>query len=101
MHCVVCTNPIPTTRKKDAVTCSPQCTKARKNWGRSRVDMEECRYCHKPSTPESRVLFGSWSRAMRKGMTDEQFVAQVLEVTRLVHDNERLKRKLAELEVAS
>jgi hypothetical protein len=38
---------------------------------------------------------------MRKGMSDEQFVAQVGEITRIAHENERLKRRLAELEVAA
>jgi regulator of replication initiation timing len=37
---------------------------------------------------------------MKKGMADEQFTAQVIETTRLVHENERLKRRLAELEPA-
>ena len=35
---------------------------------------------------------------MRKGLNDEQFTAQVLDTTRLVRENERLKRRLAELE---
>jgi predicted nucleic acid-binding Zn ribbon protein len=97
--CVMCQKPIPADRKWDAVTCGKECSKKRKDYGRSRKDQTTCRYCNKPSTPEDRVLFGAWRKAQRKGMTDEEFIAQVLEVTRLVHDNERLKRKLAELEV--
>ena len=98
--CVMCKKPIPIERKWDAVTCSKECSKLRKDYGRSRRDQEFCRYCNKPSTPEQRVLFSAHAKAMRKGMTDEQFAAQVLEVTRLVHENERLKRRLAELEAS-
>jgi hypothetical protein len=34
---------------------------------------------------------------MKKGLTDEQFVAQVADLTRIAQENERLKRRLAEL----
>jgi len=66
MKCVVCTKPIPSTRKWDAVTCSPECTKARKDYGRSRKDQLECRYCQRPSTPEERALYMAWRRGMKK-----------------------------------
>lgn len=95
--CVMCKKPIPADRKWDAVTCSKECTVARKNFGRSRKDQTECRYCLRPSTPEDRVFFHMFRRAMKQGATDEQFAAQVIETTRLVHENERLKRKIAEL----
>jgi hypothetical protein len=94
----MCSKEIPAERKWDAVTCSPDCTKARKNYGRSRKDQAECRYCNKPSTPEDRALYGMWKKAHLKGMADEQFTAQVLETTRLVRENGRLKKKIAELE---
>lgn len=97
-YCIVCREPIPPERKSDAITCSPECTKKRKNYLRSKQDAAECRYCHKPSTPESRVLFSMWNKWQRNGMEDEQFAAQVIETTRLVRENERLKRRLAELE---
>jgi hypothetical protein len=99
-HCVMCGNEIPTERKWDAVTCSPECTKARRNYGRSRKDQAECRYCNRPSTPEERALFGMWRKWQKKGMADETFAAQVIETTRLVRENERLKRRLAELQSA-
>ena len=99
--CVMCKKPIPADRKWDAVTCSTECSATRKNYGRSRKDQTFCRYCNKPSSPEDRILFAAWKKAMRKGMSDEQFAAQVLEITRIVHENERLKRRLAETETAA
>jgi predicted nucleic acid-binding Zn ribbon protein len=97
MHCVVCTNPIPVGRKWDSATCSKQCSKKRKDFGRSRRDQLECRYCLKPSTPEDRALYSAWKKAMKKGLNDEQFVANIAEITRIAQENERLKRRLAEL----
>jgi hypothetical protein len=58
----MCTNLIPATRKKDAVTCSPECTKARRDFFRSRIDQEKCRYCNRPSSVEERVNYGRWKR---------------------------------------
>jgi hypothetical protein len=66
---------------------------------RSRLDQTECRYCNKPSTPEDRVLYGMWKKAHKKGLTEEQFAAQVLNITRIVRENDRLKKQLATLEV--
>jgi predicted nucleic acid-binding Zn ribbon protein len=66
MHCVVCMSPIPPDRKWDAVTCSKTCTKARKNFGRSRRDQKECRYCLRPSSPEDRARYQAWRRAEKK-----------------------------------
>lgn len=98
VKCVMCANPIPPHRKKDAITCSPECTKDRKNYLRSLQDMHECRYCYKPSTPEDRVRFKAWRKFEKDGMVDPQFVAQVLETTRLVRENHRLRNRIAELE---
>ena len=97
-HCVMCGKPIPADRKSDAVTCSPEHTKQRKDFLRSKIDAKECRYCNRPSTPEERVRYGMWRRWEKKGMANEQFAAQVLETTRLVRENERLKRRLGELD---
>jgi predicted nucleic acid-binding Zn ribbon protein len=66
MHCVVCQNPIPPERKWDAITCSKLCTKARKDYGRSRKDQVQCRYCLRPSTPEERTRYLAWRRAEKK-----------------------------------
>jgi hypothetical protein len=93
-HCVMCAALIPAERKSDAITCSPECTKKRRDFLRSKLDQTQCRYCNKPSSPEDRVLFGMWRKWMRKG--DES--AQVVEVDRLLRENERLKRKLASLD---
>jgi predicted nucleic acid-binding Zn ribbon protein len=92
MNCVVCSNPIPKDRKADAVTCGPDCTKARKNWLRSRKDQTECRYCLRPSTPEERTRFMAWRRWEEAGMSNEESLASLL------HRVERLQRKLAEYE---
>lgn len=91
MHCVVCQEPIPATRKWDAVTCSPQCSKTRKNYGRSRQDQRECRYCLRPSTFEERARYQAWRRWEKAGVNEEQSSAKLL------REVERLKRKLAEL----
>ena len=88
MHCVVCQKPIPQERKWDAITCSPQCTKSRKDFGRSRKDQTECRYCQRPSSPEERARFMAWRKWERQGMSEEQSSAQLL------REVERLKRKL-------
>jgi hypothetical protein len=93
----MCKNLIPPERKSDAITCSKECTKKRKDFLRSKQDAKECRYCNKPSTPEDRVLFSAWKRAMKKGMADEQSAALMLDITSIVRENERLKRRLAEL----
>jgi hypothetical protein len=95
--CLMCKKVIPADRKSDAITCSTECTKRRADFLRSKIDQKECRYCNKPSTPEDRVFFSQWKKAMRKGMADEDFNAQVIETTRLVREVERLKRRLAEL----
>lgn len=97
----MCRNVISSDRKSDAITCSPECTRKRKDYLRSKLDQRECRYCNKPSTPEDRVLFGMWRKAHKRGMADEQFTAQVLATTRLVRENERLKRRLGELQAGT
>ena len=100
-HCVMCGKDIPAERKWDAVTCSPECTKARKNYGRSRRDQNFCRYCNRPSTPEERTLFAMWKKWERSNAGNEEFAAQLLDITRLVRENERLKRRLAEVEAGT
>jgi hypothetical protein len=72
MNCVVCKNPIPSTRKWDSVTCTPECTKARKDYGRSRQDQTECRYCLRPSTPEERTRYLAWRRAEKKAAKEQE-----------------------------
>jgi len=99
-YCVMCKNEIPVERKRDAVTCSPECTTARKNWGRSRLDAVECRYCNRPSTPEERVRYGMWKKWEKKNTGNEVFDEGVLEVNRLTRENDRLKKRLAELEAS-
>jgi hypothetical protein len=42
-----------------------------------------------------------WRKWQNKGLADEQFAAQVLATTRLVRENERLKRRLAELQAGT
>jgi hypothetical protein len=94
----MCKKTIPAERKSDAITCSKECTIRRRDFLRSKLDQTECRYCNKPSTPEDRTLFAMWKKAMKRSMGDESFAIQVQDVTRLVRENERLKRKLAEVE---
>lgn len=66
MHCIVCTNPIPPGRKRDAVTCSPACSKTRRDFWRSRQDQAQCRYCQRPSNPEERARYLAWRRSEKK-----------------------------------
>jgi predicted nucleic acid-binding Zn ribbon protein len=94
MKCVVCTNPIPADRKWDAITCSKECSVKRKEFGRSRKDQIECRYCLRPSTPEERARYNAWRRWEKQGLTEEQTTAKLL------REVERLKRKVTELEAS-
>jgi hypothetical protein len=66
MFCVNCKNPIPTDRKSDAITCSKACTKARRDFMRSKLDQKQCRYCLRPSTAEERARYMAWRRAEKK-----------------------------------
>ena len=90
--CVMCKNVIPPDRKWDAVTCGPACTKTRKDFGRSRKDQLECRYCLRPSTPEERARYQAWRRWERAGQGDEKSAASLLRQV------QKLTRRLAELE---
>lgn len=90
--CIMCQNPIPETRKSDAVTCSPLCSKRRKDWQRSRQDATECRYCQRPSTHEERARYMAWRRWEKAGIKEEQSAASLL------REVEKLKRKIAQLE---
>jgi len=67
----MCSNEIPADKKWDAICCGPDCTKARKQYGRSRLDQTRCRYCLKPSTPEERIRFKLWQQAETDMMTPE------------------------------
>ena len=91
-YCIVCQNQIPDERKSDAVTCSPFCSKLRKDWQRARVDSVSCRYCQRPSTPEERERYMAWRRWEKKGQNEEQSAAKLL------HEVQRLQKKLKELE---
>lgn len=88
--CVMCKKAIPEDRKWDSVTCSTECSKDRKDYGRSRKDQVECRYCLRPSTPEERARYHAWRRWEKAGQDDEKSAAALL------REVERLKRKLAE-----
>lgn len=96
-YCVMCQEEIPHDRKWDAVTCSPQCTLARKQYGRSRKDQSACRYCLKPSTPEDRERFKAWSKWEKEHAGDEE-ASTNLQIVNLARENRSLKRRLAELE---
>ena len=92
MHCCVCQEPIPRERKKDAVTCSPQCSKLRKDYFRSLIDKHFCRYCMKPSSAEDRARYQMWRKWEKAGLSESESAAALLRVV------EQLKRKLAKHE---
>ena len=94
----MCQTEIPASRKSDAITCSTECTRKRRDYIRSKMDAEECRYCRRPSSPEERARFNMWSKWEKKNGGNEEFSAQVLEVNRLVRENAKLNQRLAELE---
>ncbi len=73
MNCVMCPNKIPPDRPKLSVTCSKECTIARKNYWRSRQDARVCRYCWKPSTPEQRAAYQQWRRRPQNEEEEQQF----------------------------
>lgn len=93
MFCVVCQDPIPEERKWDAITCSPECTKRRKDYGRSRKDQTKCRYCSRPSTPDERARYSAWRRWEKAGKKDPQSAASLLRQV------QRLQQKIAELDL--
>lgn len=98
MHCVICREPITDSRRKNAVTCSPECTAARKAYWFSKLDAKMCRYCYKPSTPEQRALFQQWRRRPQNAEEEElfrrwredQLKAQMVETRRA---NKRAKKE--------
>lgn len=92
MHCVVCQEPIPADRKWDSITCSPECSKFRKDYGRSRKDQSHCRYCNRPSTPEERIRYATWRKWEKAGTSEAESAAALL------RNVEQLKRKIAKLE---
>lgn len=88
----MCTTPIPPDRKKDGITCSKDCTKARRQYLRSLKDHSQCRYCYKPSTPEERSRFHAWMKWEAQGVPQTDSAAQLLRIV------EKLKRKVTELD---
>ncbi len=62
LRCIMCPNFIPADRPKRAVTCSKECSQARKDYGRALQDRTECRYCERPSTPLERARYKRWRR---------------------------------------
>lgn len=73
LNCMMCPNKIPHDRPKTAVTCSKECTKARKDHWRRIFDSRTCRYCMKPSTPEQRLLFQQWRRRPQDAEEEERY----------------------------
>lgn len=60
-HCTICTTIIPKDRQKfRSVTCSDQCKDLWARLKRKKVDDRECRFCHKPSTPNARKAFAAF-----------------------------------------
>lgn len=90
LHCVVCQEPISPERKWDAITCSPECSKIRKDYGRSRKDQSHCRYCLHPSTPEERARYMTWRKWEKAGTTEAESSASLL------REIQRLKKKLTD-----
>lgn len=67
VHCVVCGDPVPYDRvAQGAITCKKEHGADRANMLRARKDARECRYCHKPSTPEDRTAYIRFRRLERK-----------------------------------
>ena len=61
--CTNCSDRIPYSRFwKKASTCSKECAAAIKLVRRRRRDAKYCRLCNKPSTPEQRAAWRSFSR---------------------------------------
>jgi hypothetical protein len=89
MFCVVCQKPVPETRQWSAITCSKECSRARKDFARSHQDQTECRYCRRPATPEERARYQAWRRWEKAGIGEEQSSAKLL------RENQRLAEKLA------
>ena len=99
LNCAMCPNKIPNDRPKNAVTCSKECTIARRNYWLSKQDTKMCRYCYKPSTPEQRALFQQWRRRPQNAEEEEQFrlwrIAQT-SAAQLKSRRENKRKKLAE-----
>ena len=90
MRCVVCANPIPTDRRWDSITCSKECGSARTKFWKSQINLRQCKYCQRPTTPEERARFQAWRRWEKTGQKEETSAAALL------RENQRLKRKLAD-----
>lgn len=64
--CLMCTKVIPLDRlKKNGITCSKECAKARRDQLMALMDSGECKYCRKPSTPEQRAKFKQFQAWLR------------------------------------
>ncbi len=73
-HCVVCAEAIPPARVlKKSVTCSNAHGNILKNERRRRRDMERCRYCNRPSTPEERAEFAAWRKTQPQAKKGRPF----------------------------
>lgn len=90
MHCIVCSSPIPPERRRDAVTCSKECSKARDKFIQSRIDNEECRYCRRPSTQEEILRFRQWRKWDNTATSEDSVPALQKRI-------QSLQRKVAEL----
>lgn len=88
LKCIVCTEPIPSTRRKDSVTCSPECAKIRMDYERARQQSLRCVYCHRPASAEEQERYARWRRWEKMGKTDEQSAQNLL------RENIRLKAEL-------
>ena len=93
IHCLICGQPIPTDRPKIAVTCSPECTEARKQWRRRKQDFRECTYCRHPSSPAERSRYLRWRRAEEKNPPpDDQLSPEELAEREYRKTNPKRKR---------
>lgn len=67
VYCAVCGGVVPPERvAQGAITCSKEHGAKRANFLRARKEARECKYCHKPSTPEDREAFLRFKKLARK-----------------------------------
>lgn len=74
--CCMCAKPIGDDRPRTAITCSKECTEARKQWRRSREDARRCRYCLNPSSPVERSRYQRWRRYEAKNPPPDTELSQ-------------------------
>lgn len=82
-YCVMDGKLIPPDRPRMAVTCSKECTDARKDFRRSRQDARECRYCRRPSTPEERHRYLRWRKFEEKFPPDASELSEAERAERI------------------